>query len=105
MTDQKKSKSGGYVSWILAALVIIAVLLLFFQNNKDAEIILFFQRITMSLSILIFFCIFLGFLLGLFMIFPGRWRLYRANKRLRKEVEELKETQFISSSQQDDKAI
>ena len=98
MSEQKKNKSSGYVSLILAVLVVGAILLLFFQNDRDEEIVLFYQRVTMSLSFLIFFCIFLGFLLGFLLMVPGRWRLYRANKKLKKELDVKKESQFISNS-------
>lgn len=105
MTEQKKANSSSYLTLILAALVMGAVLLLFFQNNRDAEIVLFFQRVTMSLSFLIFFCIFLGFLLGFLMMLPGRWRLYRSNKKLKKEMEGLRENQYISAGKNDGKTI
>jgi uncharacterized integral membrane protein len=89
MTEENKT-NGKYLSLILAILLIGILVALFLQNSSDTEINFLFINMRIATNILVPFCVLIGFLLGVGMMFSGRWRLYRANKKLKKELENLK---------------
>ena len=102
MAEIPQNKKSGYVSLILAAFLVVIILILFFQNSADINVKLITNNVSMPLSLLILICIFLGIMLGAILIMPGRWRLYRANRRLKKEIKSLtikpKELDLLSKS-------
>ena len=88
MTQEKKTNL--FWSWLPAILLIIILLSLFFQNQEETNINFLFMHMRVATNLLIPFCVFLGFLLGVLMMFSGRWRLYKTNKSLKKEIDSLK---------------
>jgi len=102
MTEPKKKSKSGYVSFILAALLVAVILILYFQNNEPGKLVLFSSQVEIQRNLLILICITIGFILGAFVMIPGRWRLYRANRKLKKELKNIslptKDEQYISKS-------
>lgn len=102
MTDKQKKKSSSFIPFILAALVLTVIIILYFQNHESTQLTLFSSRVEVQLNLLILSCIIIGFLLGAIIMIPGRWRLFMANRRLKKELKQLqsepKDTELLSKS-------
>jgi uncharacterized integral membrane protein len=102
MTDTQKKKSSGFIPFILAALLLTVVIILYFQNHESINLTLFSSRVEIQLNLLILSCIIVGFLLGAIVMIPGRWRLYMANRRLKKEIKQIKpepkDTELLTKS-------
>jgi uncharacterized integral membrane protein len=100
MTDTQKKKSSGFIPFILAALLLTVVIILYFQNHESINLTLFSSRVEIQLNLLILSCIIVGFLLGAIVMIPGR--LYMANRRLKKEIKQIKpepkDTELLTKS-------
>jgi uncharacterized integral membrane protein len=97
MTIEKKS-NGKFLSWILAVLLIIILIVLFVQNESETELNFLITDMQVATNILIPFCLLIGFFFGVGIMASGRWRLHRANKKLKKEVERLTKEQDTFTS-------
>lgn len=101
MNKEIKKTKSGYLSWIIATLLFGAMALLFMQNSEDMSLVVFWQPIMIAKNLLITFCSLLGFVLGLIVVLPGRWKLKRANRKLLKAQKEIdkKAKAFLSTSE------
>lgn len=97
-----KNKSGFSFSWLLALLFGALFILIFFQNQEDVEWTFLWNKFKLPLSLIITINFTLGLFLGILLILPGRWRLFRSNRKLKKEIESLpklkKEDNYISKN-------
>jgi uncharacterized integral membrane protein len=89
MTKKSSPKSKSSFSWVFALLFGLAFLVMFIQNQEDVEWTFFWNKVHLPLSLIVTINFTLGLLLGILLLFPGRWRLYRNNKKLKKELEEV----------------
>lgn len=100
LETKTEKKSGFSFSWILVIVFCTVFGIMFFQNQKDVYWNFLWHEGEIPLSLLITGVFSLGLFLGLSLLLPGRWRLYRANKKLKNQIEEnkkpLKDSSYIT---------
>lgn len=85
-TPQKKE--GISFGWILVLFFALLFILILFQNQQDVEWVFLWKKISLPFSLVITIVFGLGLFTGVMLLLPGRWKLYRKHRALKKQLEQ-----------------